>query len=96
MFDVSQITMNWGGFHSLSHLWLASLLVPLVLFYFLKFHLRPRFKSWQDEANGLIGNVEIHRVSKSPHCPNEGEIRLRDDAQKQLIDFGRPNLSHQP
>src|SRR5882757_8244893 len=33
--------MNWGGFQSLSHLWLASLLVPLVLFYFLKLK-RPR------------------------------------------------------
>src|ERR1035437_2502863 len=27
--------MNWGGFQSLSHLWLASLLAPLVLFFFL-------------------------------------------------------------
>lgn len=33
--------MNWGGFQSLSHLWLASLLAPLVLFYFLKLK-RPR------------------------------------------------------
>jgi len=33
--------MNWGGFQSLSHLWLAALLVPLVLFYFLKLK-RPR------------------------------------------------------
>jgi len=33
--------MNWGGFHALSHLWLASLLAPLVLFYFLKLK-RPR------------------------------------------------------
>jgi Ca-activated chloride channel family protein len=33
--------MNWGGFQALSHLWLASLLVPLVLFYFLKLK-RPR------------------------------------------------------
>jgi hypothetical protein len=43
-----------------------------------------------------VGNMEIHRVSKSPHCPNEGEIRRRDDAQKQLMDFGRPNPNHQP
>ncbi len=33
--------MNWGGFQSLSHLWLASLLAPLILFYFLKLK-RPR------------------------------------------------------
>jgi hypothetical protein len=33
--------MNWGGFQALSHLWLASLLAPLVLFYFLKLK-RPR------------------------------------------------------
>ena len=33
--------MNWGGFQSLSHLWLLALLVPLVLFYFLKLK-RPR------------------------------------------------------
>ena len=33
--------MNWGGFQSLSHLWLLSLLAPLVLFYFLKLK-RPR------------------------------------------------------
>jgi hypothetical protein len=33
--------MNWGGFQSLSHLWLFSLLAPLVLFYFLKLK-RPR------------------------------------------------------
>jgi hypothetical protein len=33
--------MTWGGFQSLSHLWLLSLLVPLVLFYFLKLK-RPR------------------------------------------------------
>lgn len=33
--------MSWGGFQSLSHLWLASLLAPLVLFYFLKLK-RPR------------------------------------------------------
>lgn len=33
--------MNWGGFQSLSHIWLASLLAPLVLFYFLKLK-RPR------------------------------------------------------
>lgn len=33
--------MNWGGFQSLSHLWLASLLAPLVLLYFLKLK-RPR------------------------------------------------------
>jgi Ca-activated chloride channel family protein len=32
--------MNWG-FQSLSHLWLASLLVPLIVFYFLKLK-RPR------------------------------------------------------
>ena len=33
--------MNWGGFQALSHLWLLALLVPLVLFYFLKLK-RPR------------------------------------------------------
>jgi hypothetical protein len=33
--------MNWGGFQSLSHLWLLTLLAPLVLFYFLKLK-RPR------------------------------------------------------
>lgn len=33
--------MNWGGFQALSHLWLLSLLAPLVLFYFLKLK-RPR------------------------------------------------------
>jgi Ca-activated chloride channel homolog len=33
--------MSWGGFQSLSHLWLASLLAPLILFYFLKLK-RPR------------------------------------------------------
>ena len=33
--------MNWGGFQSLSQLWLLTLLVPLVLFYFLKLK-RPR------------------------------------------------------
>jgi Aerotolerance regulator N-terminal/von Willebrand factor type A domain len=33
--------MNWGGFQSLSDLWLLSLLAPLVLFYFLKLK-RPR------------------------------------------------------
>jgi hypothetical protein len=33
--------MNWGGFQSLSQLWLASLLAPLILFYFLKLK-RPR------------------------------------------------------
>jgi hypothetical protein len=33
--------MSWGGFQSLSHLWLAALLVPLVLVYFLKLK-RPR------------------------------------------------------
>lgn len=33
--------MNWGGFEALSQLWLLSLLVPLVLFYFLKLK-RPR------------------------------------------------------
>ncbi|HWD91796.1 MAG TPA: BatA and WFA domain-containing protein [Verrucomicrobiae bacterium] len=33
--------MNWGGFQALSHLWLASLLAPLILFYFLKLK-RPR------------------------------------------------------
>jgi hypothetical protein len=33
--------MSWGGFQSLSHLWLLSLLAPLVLFYFLKLK-RPR------------------------------------------------------
>ncbi|HEX4263302.1 MAG TPA: VWA domain-containing protein [Verrucomicrobiae bacterium] len=33
--------MNWGGFQALSHLWLAALLAPLVLFYFLKLK-RPR------------------------------------------------------
>jgi Ca-activated chloride channel family protein len=33
--------MNWGGFQSLSDLWLLSLLAPLVLFYFLKLR-RPR------------------------------------------------------
>jgi Ca-activated chloride channel family protein len=33
--------MNWGGFQSLSQLWLLSLLAPLVLFYFLKLK-RPR------------------------------------------------------
>lgn len=33
--------MNWGGFQSLSQLWLLSLLVPLVVFYFLKLK-RPR------------------------------------------------------
>src|SRR5215212_5708435 len=41
MFDVFRFPMNFGGFHALSHLWLASLLVPLVLFYFLKLK-RPR------------------------------------------------------
>jgi hypothetical protein len=41
MFDVHQSQMNWGGFQSLSHLWLLSLLAPLVLFYFLKLK-RPR------------------------------------------------------
>ncbi len=33
--------MNWGGFQSLSHLWLLALLAPLVLLYFLKLK-RPR------------------------------------------------------
>jgi Ca-activated chloride channel homolog len=33
--------MNWGGFQSLSHLWLLTLLAPLVLLYFLKLK-RPR------------------------------------------------------
>lgn len=33
--------MNWGGFQSLSHLWLLSLLAPLIVFYFLKLK-RPR------------------------------------------------------
>jgi hypothetical protein len=33
--------MNWGGFQALSHLWLLTLLAPLVLFYFLKLK-RPR------------------------------------------------------
>jgi len=33
--------MSWGGFQALSHLWLLSLLAPLVLFYFLKLK-RPR------------------------------------------------------
>jgi hypothetical protein len=33
--------MNWGGFQTLSHIWLASLLAPLILFYFLKLK-RPR------------------------------------------------------
>ena len=33
--------MSWGGFQSLSHLWLAALIAPLVLFYFLKLK-RPR------------------------------------------------------
>ena len=33
--------MSWGGFHALSHLWLLSLLAPLVLLYFLKLK-RPR------------------------------------------------------
>lgn len=33
--------MNWGGFQSLSQLWLLALLAPLVLFYFLKLK-RPR------------------------------------------------------
>src|SRR4051812_7475993 len=33
--------MSWGGFQSLSHLWLAALLAPLILFYFLKLK-RPR------------------------------------------------------
>jgi len=33
--------MNWGGFQTLSHLWLLSLLAPLALFYFLKLK-RPR------------------------------------------------------
>lgn len=28
--------MSWGGFQTLSHLWLLSLLAPLVVFYFLK------------------------------------------------------------
>ena len=33
--------MNFGGFQSLSHLWLLALFAPLVLFYFLKLK-RPR------------------------------------------------------
>lgn len=33
--------MSWGGFQTLSHLWLLSLLAPLVVFYFLKLK-RPR------------------------------------------------------
>ena len=33
--------MNWGGFQTLSQLWLLALLAPLVLFYFLKLK-RPR------------------------------------------------------
>lgn len=33
--------MNWGGFQALSNWWLASLLAPLILFYFLKLK-RPR------------------------------------------------------
>ena len=33
--------MSWGGFQTLSHLWLLTLLAPLVLFYFLKLK-RPR------------------------------------------------------
>jgi von Willebrand factor type A domain/Aerotolerance regulator N-terminal len=33
--------MNWGSFQALSHVWLVSLLAPLVLFYFLKLK-RPR------------------------------------------------------
>lgn len=33
--------MSWGGFQSLSHLWLLTLLAPLVVFYFLKLK-RPR------------------------------------------------------
>lgn len=41
MFDVFKIIMNWGGFQSLSHLWLLALFAPLVLFYFLKLK-RPR------------------------------------------------------
>ncbi len=35
--------MNLGGFHALSHWWLAGLLAPLILFYFLKLK-RPRFQ----------------------------------------------------
>ena len=33
--------MSWGGFQTLSHLWLLTLLAPLVLLYFLKLK-RPR------------------------------------------------------
>lgn len=35
--------MSWGGFQTLSHLWLLALLVPLVAFYFLKLK-RPRIE----------------------------------------------------
>lgn len=41
MFEIFQFQMNWGGFQSLSHLWLLTLLAPLVLLYFLKLK-RPR------------------------------------------------------